>query len=348
MERRATLLFAQLLLVTLGACMGEVVDSRTKDDVDSHDASSTNGGDTGSDSGADANNGGATANSDGGMTNSNGSSNGTSSTGSANTGGNNSGTSGTTNGTTSNGGGTTTGASSSGGDEDASTPSGRPVFVAAGWAGRRVYSTDLGLNWTDVSDTFNGGGGDDDFLLRAIGHGHGLFVAVGWKILTSPDGVTWTSRKPPQTQWLGGIQLAASGRLVATGGFGYSTYSADAITWKLGGTVGDNVASRSLAYGNGMFVTATDGGEWWSSSDGLSWASFSDGHDDRAVAFCDAQFKAYDTCTSNYIGKLRAQGEGITVRVENGDLQRATDGKTFTTVLSAGQPLEDVVFGYAP
>jgi hypothetical protein len=338
------LLVLGLAFLPVTGCAGDLDSDRTNDDVDA-DASSSNGGNSGADGGFGNGAGGSDANGSTAGDNSNGNgTTGTSGDGNAGT------TSGTNAGNSGNGSSGATGnaTSTTGAETDAAVPSGTPTFVAAGWAGRRAYSTDLGLTWTDVSDAFNGGGGDDEFLLRAVSYGHGQFVAVGWKILTSPDGVTWTARKAPQTQWLGGIQLSTPGRLVATGGFGYSAYSEDAITWKLGGTVGANAPSRSLAFGAGMFVTATDGGKWWSSSDGLAWALLSEGHDDRAVVYCDGSFKAYDTCTSNYVGKLRAQGEGVTIRVKNGKLERATDGQTFTSVLSQGQPIEDVVFGYAP
>jgi hypothetical protein len=365
MVKRAVLGVWGIVFATLCACLSDL---NTEDNnASAADAAANSGGDASGDSGADANDNNGNASGEA----SSGNANGTSNNGTSATNGNGNGngaTTGSGNTTTGNGGGTTstgsggtttgsgggntstgssTGSTTTGG-EDASVPKGTPVFVAVGYTGRRVYSTDLGVNWTEVNDTFNGGSGDDTFALRAVGYGHGQFIAVGWKILTSPNGVTWTSRQTPQTQWLGGIQMSSSGRLVATGGFGYSAYSEDAINWMVGGTVGNNLASRSLSFGNGMFVTATDGGLWWSSSNGTSWTELSSGHDDRAVVFCDGTFKAYDTCNSNYVGKLRAQGEGVTIRVVAGKLERSTDGTNFSPVLSQGQSLEDVVFGYAP
>jgi len=61
---------------------------------------------------------------------------------------------------------------------------GRPVFVAVGYAGVRRSSTDLGLTWS--APQILGADGDNEFLLRAVTFGNGLFVSVGWKVLTSP------------------------------------------------------------------------------------------------------------------------------------------------------------------
>jgi hypothetical protein len=233
---------------------------------------------------------------------------------------------------------------------DASTPDaatnpptkGTPVFVAVGYAGRRVRSTDLGLTWTD--DTTLGGGGDDQYLLRAVTFGKGVFVATGWKILTSPDGRagTWTDHTMPSQQWLGGVQFG-NNRFVATGGYGFSANSTDGLSWSPAGSL-QTQASRSLAFGEGKFVSATDAGNWWSSTDGESWTTMSGGHQTQ-VAYCGG-FKDESACSGKFTARNQAVGEGIVIRAVNGDLQRSTNGTSFTTVLSQGQALEAVAFGY--
>jgi hypothetical protein len=215
--------------------------------------------------------------------------------------------------------------------------------VAVGYAGRRVRSTDLGLTWKD--DTTLGGGGDDPYLLRAVVFAKGLFVAVGWKILTSPDGSaqSWTEHTLRGQQWLGGIQFG-NGRFVATGGYGFSASSLDGENWQASGSLRTE-ASRSLAFGDGTFMSATDPGNWWSSTDGSSWTLVSGGHD-TAIAFCAGRFAEERTCTGDFSAGDRAVGEGVTVRANNGRLERSTDGVRFEAVLTGGNPLQAVAFGY--
>jgi len=71
-------------------------------------------------------------------------------------------------------------------EPDASTPNPggkkKPVFVAVGYAGRHLRSTDLGLTWTDEEYLDpQRRGRDDEYLLRAVTFAKGKFVAAGWK-----------------------------------------------------------------------------------------------------------------------------------------------------------------------
>jgi len=223
---------------------------------------------------------------------------------------------------------------------------GTPVFVAVGYAGRRVRSTDLGLTWTDEEflDPAKAGG-DDVYLLRAVTYAKGVFVAVGWKIMTSKDGRkgTWTEHTIPGQQWLGGVQFG-NDRFVATGGYGYSARSSDGLSWSAAGDL-NTQASRSLAFGDGKFTSATDQGNWWTSSDGAQWTIGSGGHDNQ-VAFC-GDFKDASKCTGSFSARNRAVGEGVTVRINgSGRLERSTDGVSFTPVLTSGLGFEAVSFGY--
>jgi hypothetical protein len=221
---------------------------------------------------------------------------------------------------------------------------GTPTFVAVGYAGRRIRSRDLGKTWTD--DQKLGGGGDDEFLLRAVGFGRGLFVAVGWKILTSPDGATWTERSNPNRQWLGGIQFGLD-RFAAVGGYGYSAHSSDGVTWSAGGNRGTEPA-RSLAFGAGKFVANTDDGNWWGSTDGTKWTRETGGHM-GAVVFCGTEFKDARACAGplGRNGGRTAFGAGVYVSLGNGRIERSEDGTTWQTVAASGAGLEAVTFGYA-
>jgi hypothetical protein len=227
-----------------------------------------------------------------------------------------------------------------------SRPATSGVFVAVGYAGRRVRSRDLGVTWED--DQTLGGGGDDEFLLRAVTHGRGLFVAVGWKILTSPDGKTWTERANPARQWLGGVGHANE-RFAAVGGFGYSASSMDGLTWMRAASRGTE-AARSLAVGGGKFVGATDAGNWWSSTDGQAWQRGEGGHSSRVV-WCGDAFTDATRC-SGPAGRnsgRSAFGAGVWVSVRGGSIERSTDGgTTWRTVKSGGASLEAVAFGPNP
>ncbi|MFT3922418.1 MAG: hypothetical protein QM778_07790 [Myxococcales bacterium] len=232
------------------------------------------------------------------------------------------------------------------GKPDTGTPKGTPVFVAVGYAGRRVRSTDLGVTWTDEEflDPAQRGG-DDEYLLRGVTYAKGVFVAVGWKIMTSKDGRkgTWTDHTIPGQQWLAGIQFG-NDRFVATGGYGYSARSSDGLSWTKAGDL-NTQASRSLAFGNGKFTSATDQGNWWTSTDGATWTQASGGHTNQ-VAYC-SDFKNYDDCSGTFSARNRAVGEGVTVRINSsGRLERSTNGVNFTTVLNSGLGFEGVSFGY--
>jgi len=218
-----------------------------------------------------------------------------------------------------------------------------PTFVAVGYKGLRVRSSDLGMTWTD-SQTL-GADGDNEFLLRAVSFGNGVFVALGWKVLSSPDGKTWTEGTNPQHQWLGGVQFSDAG-FVAVGGYGYSAQSTDGIVWKVGGSVPNNEASRSLALGMNQFVSATDPGNWYKSSDGSSWTLLSGGHAGNQVAYCNGAFNELATCTGAFNARGRATAQGVTLRLNNGKLERSPDGSVFSPVADSPSGLEDLAVGY--
>src|SRR5687768_15238780 len=77
-------------------------------------------------------------------------------------------------------------ASAAGGEQAAAGP---PMFVAVGYALRRMTSRD-GLTWLDEQAAPEHGQ-DKEFLLRGVGYGQGKIVAVGGsrtsRILVSDD-----------------------------------------------------------------------------------------------------------------------------------------------------------------
>jgi hypothetical protein len=231
-------------------------------------------------------------------------------------------------------------------DADGGPAGGVPTFVAVGYGGLRVRSLDLGKTWIDAQRL--GGGGDDNFLLRAVAFGNGLFVALGWQFYTSPDGKTWTMRTNAAGQWMGGVRFGA-GRFVAAGGYGESTYSTDGLTWPQGGARMTD-AARSVAFGNGLWVARADSNHWWQTSTGETWTDLGGTHTDDVV-FCSGQFVDAKSCAApvGHDGGHTAFGANVWVGIDDsGKIERSEDGgATWTTVYTASDALQDVAFGYA-
>jgi len=152
--------------------------------------------------------------------------------------------------------------------------SSRPgVFVAVGYGGRTIRSIDDGRTWVD-DVSLAAKGGDDDQLLRTVLWGNGQFVALGWRVLTSPSGQGWKAQGSVMSQWIGAA-IYAKGTYVAMGGYGLRSTSVDGITWRPHAI--DQVASHehgALAFGEvqgGRFVAANDDGRRSYAADGTDW-----------------------------------------------------------------------------
>lgn len=156
-------------------------------------------------------------------------------------------------------------------ETDAATapPPGSLLYVAVGWGGRRTSSVD-GRAWQHEQAEAHPGG-DDNNLLRGVGYGNGLFVAVGGgpniRMLVTRDGRTWTKPSYPGGQWLGGVAYG-NGVWVAVGGLGRRMVSSDGMTWRDAGGTGSHL--RAVAFANGRFVAAGSG-MCTSTVDGQTW-----------------------------------------------------------------------------
>jgi hypothetical protein len=164
--------------------------------------------------------------------------------------------------------------------------SGSYTIVGVGSWGLRGITSD-GADWTICQNPSTGDDHSPD-LLRQVGYGDGVFVAVGGDqnsmVMRSLDGIHWEedlhpttscageSYPPSCTNWMGGVAYG-DGVWLAGGGNGALMRSTDAaVTWTgLHPANGVN-AVRSIAYGSGTFVAGTDGGVVSVSSDaGDSW-----------------------------------------------------------------------------
>lgn len=168
-----------------------------------------------------------------------------------------------------------TGADTYSGDETTGTEDEIPVVVAVGTRHARYASLDEGASWCQVGRADEPI--DEDLtLLRNVSYAEGLFVAGSWSaVLVSENGVEWydvTEDEDAATgQWIAQVQYG-NGWWVATGGGGSAMRSADLMTWEVTSDgLSGTEPSRSLAFGNGVFVTGRNDVGWWQSDDGEAW-----------------------------------------------------------------------------
>jgi hypothetical protein len=106
------------------------------------------------------------------------------------------------------------------------------------------------------------------------------FIATGTSILSSPEGITWSSRltvTEVDARYSGVAH--GNGKFVTVGGFndsangivkGYIQASPNGVDWSKQ-TVPAGVALNSVAYGNGLFVAGGEYGAILTSTDGARW-----------------------------------------------------------------------------
>ena len=231
----------------------------------------------------------------------------------------------------------------------------RAIFVAVGYNALRVRSLDLGLTWVDEQRA--GTSGDNEFLIRGVGFGNGLFVAArGYPsglVRVSRDGATWTEHQAPSSQWMGGIAFV-SARFVAVGS-DHAWTSTDGVTW-LDSTPFPS-AMRTVVVGGTRLMAAGSSGEWWRSDDlGTTWAIDSANHtqsNEIKIAACGGGFLEIGDNDyrnlSNCQGFTRTRGgvyaRGVFLRANNG-IERSTDGVTWSRVFAG--PVEDIEVGFFP
>lgn len=239
------------------------------------------------------------------------------------------------------------------------------VFVAVGYGGRRVRSTDDGVTWTDDVSLVPQGG-DDDNLLRTIVYGDGKFVALGYRAVISVDGKTWLAPTAPFGQWIGAATWDFGKGFVAVGGYGLHATSRDGRTWS--DHAFDTVASHckhGIALGGGRFVSVNDDGGRASSADGVTWTksqgaagavkttgvAFGNGvfvavGDTSAVRSADGglTFSAPASLASAASGIVFAQGHFTAL--SSGRVFTSPDGAVWTTKTSADVRRGTVAYGH--
>lgn len=135
-------------------------------------------------------------------------------------------------------------------------------FIAYG--GGRTYASDTGATWTETSSA--GGTAEAICATPAMS-----LILTSTTLLTSPDGITWTSR-PAVFGWQGDYDSLAwdGGRFIATGTAAYAAFSPDGITWTV--SVGNRHQIRSITRVPGGLLARAEGDyEIVRSTNALTW-----------------------------------------------------------------------------
>lgn len=130
------------------------------------------------------------------------------------------------------------------------------MWVAAGNNGVLYTSTSTtASSWTSRTSSFG-----TSWIANIASDGY-MFVAVGdaGKLATSTDGITWTQRTSSfGSGTIFGVAYGTDGYWVAVGGAGKLATSTNGIDWTQR-TSGTSYEIYTVAYGNGLWVTAPDG-----------------------------------------------------------------------------------------
>jgi hypothetical protein len=229
---------------------------------------------------------------------------------------------------------------------DTGSEPGDPVVVAVGATHARYVSLDDGVTWCQVARTEDPAGQDFDtpFLLRNVTYANGTFVTGSWEaIFASPNGLEWEDVTqgggPAAGQWIAQIDWG-NGWWVATGGYGSAMRSRDLFAWEntTEGMPGTE-ASRMLAFGDGVFVTARDDVGWFQSSDGTAWTQM-DASAGTSVVFDGADFVEHPGFDAQGDTRLRGAWPDA--------IERAVGDGPFETVATVQDSVTRIAFGQAP
>jgi hypothetical protein len=150
---------------------------------------------------------------------------------------------------------------------------GNGVFVAVG-SNIQARSVDNGLSWTSVASPIATG-----FIILSVAYGNGVFVTSDSsnQYRSINYGVSWVQATTSASSygWYVGF---GNGNFVMVGntyGYAYSIDNGDNWTRIIPSPDPTIPSSTGIAFGNGVFITASQGGVVYSSTNGLSWSSIS-------------------------------------------------------------------------
>jgi hypothetical protein len=207
-----------------------------------------------------------------------------------------------------------------------------PALIGVGYGGIRIASRDGGKTWGDRAYETTSGG-DDDVLLRAVAYGKGIWVATGWKLWTSNDGVHWTDHGRLKD---GPVKSCAiiEGLAYKDGTFygvcdGNVFRSSDGLTWTKHSTIPNTGSHVYLIYRGGKFVAYGDTKTSFESPDALTWTVMAGIEE---ATYCESTWRSQIDC------KDSSWFEGAYLRADwQGKISRSTDGRTFTTAYNDDQ-----------
>ena len=182
---------------------------------------------------------------------------------------------------------------------------GAGVYVVAGNGSQINYSSNL-TSWARVQLSAG-------TTFQRIIFANGLFVLVGTAgaLLTSPDGITWTSRSAG-SQTFNDV-IYANGLFVAVGANNAVYTSPDGVTWTLRTATG---SFNQVVYGNSLYVIVGSSGVIFTSPDGVTWTSRTSG-------------------TTQNLNSIVWNGSTFVAVGVNGVYSTSSDGITWTPALDA-------------
>ncbi len=174
-----------------------------------------------------------------------------------------------------------------------------------------IYSK--GLKWTSRTLPTTGQ------TWWSVAYGNGLFVSVASngtnRIITSPDGINWTSRADPTAGNSGWRSVTYGNGLfvaVANSGTNRVMTSPDGVNWTVRNAAAAN-SWQSVTYGNGLFVAvSTDGtNRVMTSPDGVNWTvrNAAAANSWQSVTYGNGRFVAVTDSGAN---KVMYSSDGIT------------------------------------
>jgi hypothetical protein len=253
------------------------------------------------------------------------------------------------------------------------------IFAGVGNHVRHIRSLDDGATWVDDATIYPESDTGDLYGIRTAVWVNGQFAAFAAKMLTSPDGKTWTEVTKADGQWLASM-IYAQGEYVSSGGYGWlATTTTDLGTWTQHppsanyttahhsrqalavGTVGSALAYVSVD-DNGNIFHATDGKTWMTTTGapvvaaGSTWGTlfaYGNGVFVGLLPSGTASIRSTDggaTWTSNTAFGTAAQGlvyaQGKFTAVGAGHVFTSTDGQTWTDHAEATAIASDITYGH--
>jgi hypothetical protein len=209
------------------------------------------------------------------------------------------------------------------------------AIIGVGYGGIRIVSRDGGLTWGDRVAAAPSGGDDDD-LLRAVVYGKGRWIATGWKLMTSDDGIEWEDHGKFNQGIIDDQQiiegLAYKDGFFYAGGDGDPSRiyrSADGLEWSHFGEIGDTVKHTGLTYRGGRFVSYGDSRTSYQSIDGLTWTDM----DLDEATYCEGTWKSLEDCRNAWWSD-----DGFYILPEwGGHIRRAAGSGSFQNVYTDDQ-----------